>query len=350
MGSSFGSDHLVLMAEAAGLLAFVLSGALLVQILVLHWRRGIRARRRRIVEDRWRPVLLKALYGIPDRPPPLAAGEARPVLRLWTRMHASVRGAARDRLVRLAREVGAPDRARALFRSRRLRDRLLATTALGRMRSLDDWDEVARLLGHRHAILALTAARALIHMDAERAVEILVPLLVERDDWYPFRGLALLRAAGPGVVSRPLAGALESASWRGRLRLLRYLEAADPSVAAGAARPIARTTRNPAVLAACLRLLKTPEDLDLVRRHLEHPAWEVRVRAAVALGRLGTEADVPRLEALLSDREWWVRYRAAQALAAMPFVDRARLEAIRRRHPDPFARDILGQVAAEGAA
>ena len=110
---------------------------------------------------------------------------------------------------------------------------------------------------------------------------------------------------------------------------------------------IAELSHDPEVLAACLRLLRSAEDLPLVRECLSHQDLRVRVQAAVALGRLGQEDDAERLVPLLSDRQWWVRYRAAQALSRLPHMDEPKLKTIQAAQSNPFARDILAQVIAE---
>jgi uncharacterized protein (DUF2336 family) len=104
---------------------------------------------------------------------------------------------------------------------------------------------------------------------------------------------------------------------------------------------------DPEVLAACLRLLKSAEDLLVVRECLSHEDFRVRVQAAAALGRIGEASDEELLVPLLSDTEWWVRYRAAQALSRLPYLPEPKLKTIQAAQPDPFARDILAQVMAE---
>ena len=88
------------------------------------------------------------------------------------------------------------------------------------------------------------------------------------------------------------------------------------------------------VLGQCLRLLKSAEDLDVVRDCLTHGDWRVRVQAASALGRIGVAEDEERLTPLLSDKEWWVRYRAAQALSRLPSVPASKLKSLREKQSE----------------
>jgi HEAT repeat protein len=172
----------------------------------------------------------------------------------------------------------------------------------------------------------------------------------------------MLQLAGADVISDQIANAaLKSAleerepnangndksATKDPARLVRYLELAYNVAALPAARAIAELSQDPEVLAACLRLLNSGDDLPVVRECLSHEDSRVRVQAAAALGRLGEDNDEERLVPMLSDREWWVRYRAAQALSRLPHMREPKLKTIQAAQSNPFARDILAQVMAE---
>src|SRR5262249_13352294 len=204
---------------------------------------------------------------------------------------------------------------------------------------------------------------SLVMIDAAKAIPVLLPLLASRADWPAPRVANMLQIAGADIISDPMARAaiatcledrVESANGAAKAkavnyaaRLIRYLELAYNVSALPAVRTIARSSRDPEVLAACLRLLKSAEDLEIVRRCLTHDAWPVRVQAAAAMARIGEDQDAPRLIPLLSDRQWWVRYRAAQALSRLPSMTVRRLKAIQAEQANPFARDMLTQVMTE---
>jgi len=201
----------------------------------------------------------------------------------------------------------------------------------------------------------------LVLIDAAKAVPQIIPLLLTRADWPPARVAEMLQTAGADVISDQLADAAvksahETASNADAAgnsepnyaaRLVRYLELAYNASALPAARTIARSSHDPQVLAACLRLLKSAEDLTIARQCLAHDDWRVRVQAATALGRIGEADDENRLVSLLSDGQWWVRYRAAQALVNLPSMRESKLAIIQAAQTNPFARDILAHVMAE---
>jgi HEAT repeat protein len=199
-------------------------------------------------------------------------------------------------------------------------------------------------------------------IDPRKAVPELIPLLMIRADWPASRVANMLQIAGADLISDQIANAAlkcavaetepnSHASGKPAInnsaRLVGYLELAHNVAALPAARAIAASSHDPEVLAACLRLLNSAEDLPVVRECLSHEDSRVRVQAAVTLGRLGEDDDEERLVPLLSDREWWVRYRAAQALSLLPHMREPKLKTIQAAQSDPFARDILAQVMAE---
>ena len=195
-----------------------------------------------------------------------------------------------------------------------------------------------------------------------QAVPELIPLLMKRPDWPASRVANMLQIAGADVISDQIANAalksaLAESAQTGKgdgqratndpARLVRYLELAYNVSALPAARTIAELSHDPEVLAACLRLFKSAEDLPVVREYLSHKDSCVRVQAAAALGRIGEDTDEELLVPLLSDKEWWVRYRSAQALSRLPHMREPKLKTIQAAQSDPFARDILTQVMAE---
>jgi HEAT repeat protein len=115
-------------------------------------------------------------------------------------------------------------------------------------------------------------------------------------------------------------------------------------------RDVLAASTNAEVLAAALAALADSADIAHARRLLCHPEWFVRVAAAGALGRMGTDDDIPGLTDALRDMSWWVRHRAAQALSQLPGMDPATLADMAARQTDRYAADMLRQVLAERCA
>jgi HEAT repeat protein len=330
-----------------GAIVAVLTVLLTLQVIVLRLRLVARARRAERVLAVWRPLLFQAAEGPVPPLPPLAAADVVTVLTVWNHLQESVEADATDRLNVVARRVGFPAIAQRML-DRGMRARLLGVATLGQLRDRASFQTLCGYAASPSVVVSLTAARALIRIDRRAAIAELMPLIVSRRDWPMARVASLISAAGPDVVSAPLVAAVMHAGPREAARLIRYLDFAHAGEAIAAVRAVVRRTDDVDVIAACLRVFKDPEDLAVVRGCLDDPRWQIRVQAAAALGRIGTGGDEPRLARCLADPEWWVRYRAAQALCALLSAAPDRLDRLQRSHPNPFARDVLAQVRAEG--
>jgi HEAT repeat protein len=203
------------------------------------------------------------------------------------------------------------------------------------------------LLGHSNLTIAVTAAEALVNIDARKGIEELMPLIAHRSAWPRTRIGQILNAAGPEAVTRPYCSAIHDASVSEAIQLLRYFEAALVSDVDSAVAEMLLRRTDPGLISAALKAVRGHLPTTLIKRFVRHHTWYVRMQTANLLGRLGRREDYPRLEPLLSDSEWWVRYRAAQALVNLPYLDLSSLLDLQRRQQDPYARDILGQAIAE---
>jgi len=341
---------------------FVATGLLLLLVLMVRLQLLRNQRRRQKFLAIWQPILASSIDIASSDVPPLRRRDQLNFLLLWNHLHRSLLDEAKDHLNQIGRALRIDEVALRMLKHRNLRERLLAIMALGELREATAFDSLWHIAENGGALLSVAAARSLVMIDAAKAVPRLIPLLIKRDDWPASRVATMLQTAGADIISDQIAEAAityarendsetstgsESPLLNRSARLIRYLGLAYNESALPAARAIAESSQDPEVLAACLRLLESSDDLPIVRRFLAHKDSCVRVQAASALGRIGEETDESLLVQLLSDKEWWVRYRAAQALAHLPSMSEPRLKAIGARQSDPFARDILTQVMAE---
>ena len=343
-------DTLLAWVFLAGLWLFGLVIALTLAIVALRARAVLLGRRRARLVAEWRPLLASAALGEDTPPRELARHEWADVAALWNHMHEVVRGEARARLEAYGRWAKLPAHARHALEHGPVRGRILAALTLGNLRVATAWAPLAELADGRNPALSYAAARALVRIDAERALPLLIRPLVDREDWAPDRVAGLLAEAGPALVDGPLAEAALDVARPGRLRALRFLAALRCPGLDGVVRRLLTTDDEGEVLAAALALAAAPDVLPAVRRLATHPAWLVRTQAAAALGRLGQPTDVETLRTMLLDEAWWVRFRAAQALGALPFVSLEAFMALAEEEPDASAREALAHVAAERAA
>ncbi len=302
---------------------------LLLGILSLRYIRRRKDQRRHAVTETWRPLLAECVVEVPDTLPPLTPRDHLVLLYLWNHCYESIRGDARENLKELARRTGTDRLAKELLHARLLRRRLLAMVTLGHLQERSVWNELAAMLEADNAFVSLVAAKALLHIDAEAAVPLLIPVISRRKDWSPLKVVAIFEPAGADIAAEAIAQAACHASPEIGARLIRHLAATQSQHALP---PLRALLQNGApsddLLAACLFLFgecSDPKDVVTIRAHLSHPTWYVRLQAASALGKVGIEEDEARLLALLDDEHWWVRYRAAEALSNLPWMTPERL-------------------------
>jgi HEAT repeat protein len=318
------SDLTILLGSIAVLCTYTVVVLLLICILLLRFLRLAKERRRRSVTEIWRPLLAQCVVEMPDNLPTLKPRDHVAFLYLWNHCFESIRGDARTQLNELARRLGTDQVAKRLLRARSLRRRLLAIVTLGHLQERSIWNELAATLQVDNAFLSLVAAKALLNIDAQAAIPLLIPVISQRKDWSPLKVVAMFEAVGADLAAETIAKAAIQAPAEIASRLIRHLASTRSSQGLPPLRALLQKgSPSDDVLSACLFLFgqcSDPRDVSTVREHLTHPTWYVRLQAASALGKMGVEEDELRLIRLLDDDHWWVRYRAAEALSNLPWM------------------------------
>ena len=265
-------------------------------LLVVGWRVS-RLVRERVRASRAAPVhsILLAVAVADERPDAeldelaaLDAGTWRAVEPQLLALLGKLRGSARDWLVDLLRRRGTETAARALTRSRLARRRAVGADRLGLLASPQSVADLLPLLVDRNAHVRQVAARALSSTGAPAAAAPLLGCLVGRRR-LPYRivGQALLGLGAPAVPT-----------------LLAAVADPEPLIAATAIEVLGLDR----VVAAGRPLVGVLTD----------GSGEVRIRAARALGRIGTPTAVrPLLAAVEPGQPTSLRVVALGALAAL---------------------------------
>ncbi|MDH4084963.1 MAG: HEAT repeat domain-containing protein [Nitrospira sp.] len=324
---------------------------LVVSILIFQAQRRAKAWRRQRVTRVWQPLLEQCRRDPLETLPSLTRREHIVFLYLWNDQYESSPDAASAHLIRMAWQVGTDRLAKDLLGARLLRRRLLAVVTLGRLRDRSVWSQVSALVTHQNSFLAFNAAQALLLIDAQAAIPLISPLIGQRKDWSPLRIASMLSTAGPDLASETIAQAAITGDPVIRPRLIRHLPITHSPRGLSILRQFIRE-QSPSddTLAACLYVFgefRDQMDLPFVRLHISHPAWYVRVQAATALGKLGTQNDEARLIALFEDEQWWVRYRAGEALASLRSMTEHKLELLQETLTTPEAQEILAPILAK---
>jgi HEAT repeat protein len=309
-----------------------------------RWRK----RRMAAIEGRWRAALSQAA----EDPravdlPRIGTWDLPHFLEAWNRMLESADESAADRLGTLLALHGLDQRALRMLRKRSTRLRLAAVIAAGHLREPRAWDDLEQLAQRAGPAISFAAARAMLRIDARRALDVLSHSIPARGDWPLARLATVFEALGPNVVTNPLVTMLLRRPRPGLDRVVKLARYGQPERISSIVRGWLGSSTDPDVLMAALACIEDRADLPWALGAIGHAEWRVRMSAARAIGRVGHRAELPALLELLRDPVWWVRYHAAHGLVRLEGLAPHELEAMREGARDSFAADMLGQALAE---
>lgn len=334
-----------------------IAGVLVTTLILFVYTIGLRfvtvssARRRHAFISIWREIFAEAVlsadFAANGDLPKVSKGNQIFLLEEWNQVRSIVEGTAAENLIAIAKRTDIPVIAARLIKRHRIQSKILAVQTFGHLHDRSRRDEIFELVLHDNTALSIMAANALVDIDADFAIEKIVPMINERRDWPKNRISILLRTAGSARISEPVYRAIRAAEDNDKAFLLQFARLVEPEVLDALLEDLIRGTNNPGVLNAALKLVSGFKGVPRIATLTQHAAWFVRMQAAKVLGRVGQREHLSLLESLLDDEEWWVRYRAAQSIVSLPFIGPNELRSLRDRQTDPYAADILQQSFAE---
>jgi HEAT repeat protein len=247
----------------------------------------------------------------------------------------------------LLRRHGLDDRALKLLRHGSLRSRLIAMTSLGHLRDERAWNLLEAFSRDSGTVISFAAARALLRIEPRRALDVLSPSMVQRDDWSIARLGCIFAELGPALVTPTLTTMLIARPRKGLDRVVKLARFGDRSRVAPIVRGWLSASDDADVIVAALDYVEDIQELPWVKGAARHGEWRVRMSAAKALGRIGSATELATLLELLRDAVWWVRYHAAQALTKLHGMTPEELKVIKDNARDHFAADMLAHALAE---
>lgn len=334
-------------AIQAGKLAFGVVILLSIQVFVYRIKLIFLNKRQAHLKKVWRPFINGVICGEDVQTVQINKKDLYFILEEINYVFSVIKGEEADRLRIQCLSVGLQDRLFKLLKSNNVKKKLYAIITFGNLHYAQSFSEIEKNMLHKQTIISLMAARSMIQIDADKALQIIMPTILSRRDW-PWANIAhILKMAGSARICKPLSELIQTIPASMQASFLRLYEVMQCEEISPVTKEILEYTEDDKVASVCLHISQDPAILPLVKKYATHDRWHVRMHAATALGRFGGENDIPILTDLLKDREWWVRYRAAQALANLPFMHTEQLEALRESVNDRYASDILGQVIKE---
>ena len=343
----FNNNNILVVAEWTVLIVLTFTVLMAFMVLIVRVINISRMKSEGRLMDKWEPLLIRTMAGEPATLPRVKRWESKTLLNLWNNYHDIQLGESVADLNRFAEITGLDTVAWRMLHHGNMKNQLAAIVALGNLRLRRAWPKLRVLAENDHPILSLAAARAMAKIEPKKAVVSLIPMVVKRTDWPDGIVINILFQMGKDVISAPLAKAVLKAPAERAPRLIGFFTAANYETIKHVIYRTLAVTPDDQVISACLKVIKDADNLDMVRKHLSHPTWFVRVQAVKLLGKTGMWEDEQRLINMLADQNWWVRYRTAQTLAAMPSMGKIKLTRIIEGHWDRYAKDIVKHVMAE---
>lgn len=360
MVSTIDSDpllHVVLIVTTGfGVLCILL----LITAAAFRLRSEREAKAQEATREYWKNALASAIAQGPQKSyalPNLAKKDRARFLEYWCLMHSYVRGSGDQAMNQIAAQLELPEWATSLLKSRMLRVRITAVTALGYFGHANNQQLklIEKMLNHPNRLVAVAALRSLLSLDEHRGAQALESIFKEKT-WSESRVLSALREAPLERVLPSLKLGMRDMPRRTALKCFRLAEQlrgyTDREEALNL---LERFLDDPAVVAQFLKLANVPSLLVHATRFLSHRDPEIRGLVIRCIGRLGDASYAPRLFDRLEDEDPWVRFDAAATLIMLPDVTSSSIYEELSKRPQSTGSDTLkvlleNQVDLQGLA
>ncbi|RTE85806.1 MULTISPECIES: HEAT repeat domain-containing protein [Gammaproteobacteria] len=321
-------------------------------LLLLITAAGFRLRSERELKEQsatrayWKDAIASAIaegpqeaYGLPK----LTKKDRARFLEYWCLMHSYVRGSGDDAMNQIAAQLKLSEWVTSLLKSRVLRVRITAVTALGYYGKANSKQLklIEKMLNHPNSLIAVAALRSLLSLDEQRGAKALEAIFKEKT-WSESRVLSALREAPLERVLPSLKLGMKEMPRRTALKCFRLAEQlrgyTDREEALNL---LERFLDDTAVVAQFLKLASVPSLLVHATRFLSHRDPEIRGLVIRCIGRLGDASYTPRLFDRLEDEDPWVRFDAAATLIMLPDLTPDAIKAELQKRPASAGSETL---------
>jgi HEAT repeat protein len=340
--------YTVPIAFALGCFTLLLTVALFGTVFILRKSMLRKKKHQQNFIESWAPIWGQCFqYELPNYIPQLTQEDMVTFLTQWIQYQEISDESLRELLCMVALKAGVEKHLTHILQHRSIREKILAITALGFLKDPTYMETFKHWINSSNISVSLASARAMLRLNPQETMTLLVSLLKVREDWPQARMTLFLTEAGIDVISEPLAKAvLETPT----PKLINYLAVTNSFIAVPTLISILKTSINRSVILACLQTLSKfnlQNDIPFIRNYLKHPNWECRAAAAKIIGKMGYAADEESLLALLLDSQNIVQYEAALALFEMPHFNRSYAQKLSSQLTEQTGLHVLTRVMTE---
>lgn len=281
---------------------------------------------------KWFPVFAGLIVGdAAPSEPALRVRDKLILLRIWNYWHESVSGIANERLKGFVREMGCSDVALALVQKGNKAQKLLSCISLGNLSDAAAWADLKALVATDDQIISLHAARAMLQIDPDRAVDELLSAILGRAQWDMSVLTQILRHSRQ-ALERSMLAKWPSLSQAQKLRALRLCANLNLPLTQQLIHELLQATQSTALLVATLQLLErlqNPAYRERIMQLFDHASASVRAHAVKAHASVADVQDIEVLIDMLHDNDSDTRHAAAQALGQSASLGMTRLRQLK---------------------
>jgi hypothetical protein len=303
-----------------------------------------------VFSKKWFPIFAGVIMG--DSPAlvnQLSRGEKLILLRLWNYWHESISGSANERLKKFVCDMGCNDVALFLVQKGNRAQKLLSSISLGNLNDRSAWAQLKALVNTEDQIISLHAARALLQIDASKAVHELLPMILSRAQWDMSVLTQILRHSR-SVFEIELLNQWTTLDQVQQLRALKLSANLNLPLSAPLIHEMLQTTQTAPLLIATLQLLErlqNPAYRGPIMKLFDHTSASVRAQAVKAHASIADASDIEVLLEMLHDNDSDTRRLAALSLSQPTSLGMKRMALLKDALEDARAYEAAAVICSE---
>lgn len=337
---NFASSNVLWIAVIVSTLTAALTLILIVFICLFRWIFNAERQSYEIFSNEWFPILAGVIMGeTPKISKELNQTDKLILLRLWNYWHQSIAGDASVRLKIFISDIGCNVVALNLIQNGNRAQKLLSSISLGNLNDSTAWEHLKLLVATDDQIISLHAARAMLQLNSERAINELMPMILGRAKWDMSVLTHILkqsRAVFENVIIKAWATFDESQ----QIRALKLCANLGLSLTEKMLSQLLQMDQRTPLLNATLQLLaRFPNPvyrLQIVQL-FDHPSASVRAQAVMAHSSIADPSDIEILMEMLHDNDSLTRNNAALTLSQSSSLGIQALRSLKDVLEDPRA-------------
>ena len=344
---NFASSNLLWIAVIVSTLAAALTFILIVFICLFRWAFNAEMQSYKTFSKQWFPIFAGVIMGeSPKISKELNQTEKLILLSVWNYWHQSISGDASGRLKKFITDIGCNEVALNLIQKGNRAQKLLSSISLGNLNDSSAWEHLKLLVGTDDQIISLHAARAMLQLNSERAINELMPMILGRAKW-DVSVLTHILKQSRAVFENEIIKGWGTFDEVQQVRALKLCANLDLSLTEKMFNQLLQIDHGTPLLNATLHLLERLQNpayrLQIVKL-FDHPSASVRAQAVRAHSVIADPRDIEILIEMLHNNDSLTRNYAALTLSQSSALGIKGLRSLKEALEDPRAYQAVAVI------